>query len=161
MITVDIWWSHNNPRRGYLRNCSRSTNYVLFFLASYYQTGCPLREDLGKALSGTQLKPGSAFKDPSLHDVVATRNERRARSRWCGARVWGGNGTTPGVVDSSFLDPLNFGWYHLLAIQRGEQQMTLRFHSPENRMRVLRLSLFFTKPVRIYVHLGKIQTNRI
>lgn len=58
----------------------RSTNYIFFFFASYYQTGCPLREDLGEALSGTQLKPGSAFKDPSLHDVAATRNERGQRT---------------------------------------------------------------------------------
>lgn len=108
------------------------------------------------------------------YDVAVTRRARGGR-RWCaaqglegGGEERGSNGTTPEVADPSFLDPLNFGWYHLLAVQRGEQQMTLRFHSPGNRMSVFSAYLFLSPrwtvapaiQPRRECTLGKIQTNR-
>lgn len=69
----------------------------------------------------------------------------------------GNNGTTPGVADPSFLDPLNFGWYHLLAIQHAEQQMTLYVFIRLKTECILRLSrslaaLHFN---RADIHIGK------
>lgn len=162
MIISDGYQSETAVRLLYIACCRTFS----FSFASHYTRRISTRRGSRRRSFRNTIK--ARKRERSIpYDVAVTRSERWlpiVRRVGGGMRKGGSNGTMPGVADPSFLDPLNFGWYHLLAVQCGEQQMTLRFHTPGNRMSVFPAYLFLSaEPPAIQPRectLGKIQTNR-